>query len=197
LLRPLSAKLLAPTLPEREGWVERDRLFGFQGRTRKPQMALAAELGIEDYPAPAGGCCFLTDPAYGRKVTDLWRHRDKDSLTWEDYMLLKVGRHLRVGEDLKVIVGRDESENDMLVRMRGGRLLMEVEGVPSPIVLVDAPEETLSDEKLRVAARIAARYSDGRDGGVPLKVRVENGDAVWRLEVQPFRNEDTNRWLIT
>ncbi len=75
LLRPLCAHHLPPTLPEREGWVDREKLFDFCGRSRKPQMALAKQYGFEDYAQPAGGCCFLTDANYAHKLADLWKFR--------------------------------------------------------------------------------------------------------------------------
>lgn len=196
LLRPLSAQLLKPTLPEREGWIDRSKLFGFQGRSRKPQMRLVAKLGIKDYPTPAGGCCFLTDPSYGRKVHDLWKTNLKDDLDWEDYRLLKVGRHLRIRPDLKVIVGRNEEENQVLDRYRGSRLLLEVEDVPSPMVLIDEKSSSVNEEKQYIAARIAARYSDGRDCEHPLSVRIENGDKVRFIKVKPYSAEETARWII-
>jgi len=194
LLRPLSAQLLSPTLPEREGWVDRSRLFRFQGRTRKPQMALAAELGIEDYPQPAGGCCLLTDPAYGRKVRDLWERSDKDELGWEDYLILKTGRHLRVNPELKIVVGRNQAENQILAEFGRGSVRIEVEGIPGPLVVLDAQ---LTDANVLVAARIAARYSDGRDSPEELTVRVENGDEVRHIPVRPYKAEEVEPWVIS
>jgi len=111
LLRPLSAKLLPPTLPEQKGWIDRERLLAIQGRSRKEQMKLIRERGIADYPQPAGGCCFLTDQNYARKLRDLLAHMSEDEeLTMEHVMLLKVGRHFRLPDGTKVIVGRDEGE---------------------------------------------------------------------------------------
>ncbi|RZV46494.1 MAG: tRNA (5-methylaminomethyl-2-thiouridylate)-methyltransferase, partial [Sphingomonadaceae bacterium] len=95
LLRPLCAKNLEPTLPEREGWVERAQMMDFHGRSRKPQMALAARFGFEDYAQPAGGCCFLTDQSYSVKLQDLWDNRGSKRYELDDIMLLKVGRHIR------------------------------------------------------------------------------------------------------
>jgi len=89
LLRPLCAQNLPETLPEREGWVNRDELYDFSGRTRKPQMALAEKFGFDDYAQPAGGCCFLTDKAYSVKLTDLWASRGKRDYEIDDIMLLK------------------------------------------------------------------------------------------------------------
>lgn len=95
LVRPLSAQNLPPSKPEREGWIDREKLFNFSGRTRKPQMALAAQWGIEDYAQPAGGCCFLTDANYTQKLKDLWAHRPSRDYELDDIMLLKIGRHFR------------------------------------------------------------------------------------------------------
>ena len=86
LLRPLCAKYLPPTLPEREGWVDRDQLFDFSGRSRKPQMTLAKQFGIEEYAQPAGGCCFLTDEKYSSKLADMWQHRGEKRYELDDIM---------------------------------------------------------------------------------------------------------------
>jgi len=114
LLRPLCAQNLAATLPEREGWVDREKLLGFSGRNRKPQMALAKEFGFEDYATPAGGCCFLTDKNYSSKLVDLWKARNKKEYELDDIMLLKVGRHIRPQPHYKLIVSREEGENNFL-----------------------------------------------------------------------------------
>ena len=102
LLRPLCAKNLPATLPEREGWVDREKLFDFSGRSRKPQMALAQEYGFNDYAQPAGGCCFLTDESYSLKLVDLWKARGKKDYDLDDVMLLKVGRHIRPKQNFKL-----------------------------------------------------------------------------------------------
>ena len=93
LLRPLSAKLLPPTLPEREGWVNRDLLCDFSGRSRKPQIALAKHFGFDDYPQPAGGC-ILTDEFYAKRLLDFWQQQGSKDYTLDDIRLLQVGRHL-------------------------------------------------------------------------------------------------------
>ena len=193
LLRPLSAQLLPETLPEREGWVDRDKLFGFHGRNRKPQMELAAELGIDGYPQPAGGCCFLTDPAYGRRVKDLWQNSIKDELEWDDYLLLKTGRHLRVKPDLKVIVGRDEGENMFLEQYAKFMIQLEPIDINGPVTVVD---RTISEEDLMIAARLTACYSSHRniEDAVNLVIRDEKTERT--VSVKPFSREEANKWLI-
>lgn len=155
LLRPLSAKLLPPTIPEREGWVDRDRLCAIQGRSRHEQMRLATELGIEDYPSPAGGCCFLTDQHFARRIRDFFEYRGKEYLTMDDVMLLKVGRHFRISPDVKAVVGREEGENKFLERYAAGRWKLEVLDELGPTTLIEG-EPTRED--LRLVAGITARY---------------------------------------
>ncbi|MCS7313339.1 MAG: hypothetical protein NZ742_10590, partial [Acidobacteria bacterium] len=95
LLRPLSAKLLPPTIPEKMGWVDRAKLLGLRGRSRKVQMALAEKYGIVDYPQPAGGCCVLVDPNFAMRLQDSLLHRPTEVMDLRDILLLKVGRHFR------------------------------------------------------------------------------------------------------
>jgi tRNA U34 2-thiouridine synthase MnmA/TrmU len=96
ILRPLSALLLAETIPEKEGLVDRSKLLDISGRSRKRQMELAAKMGIDDYPSPAGGCK-LTEPAFSKRLRDLFT---QDSFSLEDIELLKLGRHFRLSKDI-------------------------------------------------------------------------------------------------
>lgn len=112
LLRPLSAKLLRPTLPEREGWVDREKLYAFEGRGRKRLIALAKRFGLKDIPTPSTGCS-LTEPRFSKKVFDLI-NASGESRRW-DFELLKIGRHFRFDAHTKVVIGRDQAENDQLL----------------------------------------------------------------------------------
>ncbi len=192
ILRPLSAGILPPTLPETEGWVDRNRLQSFRGRTRKPQMALAEQYGITEYPTPAGGC-ILTEPSYGNKVRDIWKYSDKEKLSWEDYNLLRIGRHLRVNSGLKVVVGRHEAENNLLESYVSGRTRIEPTEVPGPVVITD--ESADPDQEL-VAARICARYCKaGREGG-EVEMRLDRDGASKLISVKAFKPEEIVDWLI-
>ncbi len=111
LLRPLSAQLLEPTLPELLGVVDREGLLRIAGRSRQEQIALAEAKGIRDYSTPAGGC-LLTDEHFARKTRDLFAHEERP--TTKDMELLTIGRHFRIGPKTKVIVGRNEVENLLL-----------------------------------------------------------------------------------
>jgi len=160
LLRPLCAKLLPPTLPEQEGWVDRERLLDINGRSRKVQMALAEQYGYRDYAQPAGGCCFLTNEQYSRKLSDLWTARGEKRYELEDILLLKIGRHLRPRPHYKLIVARDEGENNFLLGFRKRYTHLQATSHAGPLVLVDgAPDES----DLELAARLTARFGKGRE----------------------------------
>lgn len=163
LLRPLSAKLLPPTKPEREGWVDREKLFRFNGRSRRPLIKLAKSLGIEDIPSPSTGCA-LTEKTFSEKVFDLIR-LDPTAGTWQ-FKLLTHGRHFRYDENCKVIVGRHEAENVVLEGLHelpdaeSSALLMP-EGLIGPAALVVGP---LTDGALQFAVGLIWRYSKKNRG---------------------------------
>ena len=187
LLRPLCAKNLPPCKPELEGWVDREKLYGFEGRTRKPQMALAAEFGFDDYAQPAGGCCFLTDKQYSVKLGDLWAARGSREYDLDDIMLLKVGRHLRPRPNFKIIVGREEGENRFLEGYRKRFVHMIPRSHSGPLVLLDG-ELTAGD--IELAARLAARFSKGRDAEqVTIEVKPMDADA-YCFDVLPLTADE-------
>jgi tRNA U34 2-thiouridine synthase MnmA/TrmU len=159
LVRPLCAKKLPPTLPEREGWIDREKLFEFSGRSRKPQMALAEEYDFNDYATPAGGCCFLTDETYSRKLVDMWQARSDRDYDLDDIMLLKVGRHIRPRPNFKMIVGREEGENKYLEGYKKQFPYLRSTSHTGPLVLIDG---TLSNDDLELAARLTARFGHGK-----------------------------------
>jgi len=194
LLRPLCAKNLAATLPEREGWVERDQLLDFHGRNRKPQMALAKKFGFEDYASPAGGCCFLTDVSYAKKLADLWQAQQEKKYELDDIMLLKVGRHIRPKPNYKLIVSREEGENKFLSGYRKNFTYLETESCGGPLTLVDGKA---TDEDLETASRIVARFSQGKnEDSVTVKITQINGDekTVKVLPMPP--SEIKQEWYV-
>ncbi|BCO32433.1 hypothetical protein TspCOW1_25360 [Thiohalobacter sp. COW1] len=193
LLRPLCAKNLPETLPEREGWVERERLYDFSGRSRKPQMALAQQFGFEDYAQPAGGCCFLTDRQYSTKLADLWQARGERRYELDDIMLLKVGRHIRPRSNFKLIIGRDEGENNFLEGYRKQFTHLRSTSHKGPLVLLDGE---VDDADLELAARLLGRFSQGRDAA---EVEVEinrNGESSIR-RVRPLPPDEIRQdWYL-
>jgi tRNA-specific 2-thiouridylase len=157
VLRPLSAKLLPETAAEKEGLVKREMLCNFSGRSRKPQMALARDLGLTDYPAPAAGC-LLTEPNYSYRLRELLKYNPDPSLN--DLNLLRLGRHFRLSQSCKAIVGRDEKENETIESYAGeDNYLLRVEHTGSPSVLLSGQG---SRDFLAFAASLCARYSDAK-----------------------------------
>ncbi|MEW6777773.1 MAG: hypothetical protein AB1405_15860 [Bdellovibrionota bacterium] len=135
ILRPLSAKLLDPTRPEQEGIVDRSKLFGVSGRSRQELMELAHRYGLKEIPQPSIGCR-LTDPNFARRVKDAWSHEEADE-RWE-YELLKIGRHLRSPGGTKIVLGRDEEENNELSYLQErlpGSVFFEPENFFGPAAL--------------------------------------------------------------
>lgn len=159
IVRPLSAKLLAPTLPELNGWINRELLCDFSGRSRQPQMRLAQKFGFKEFPQPGGGC-LLTDPNFCERLQDLLDHRVNRDYSLDDILLLRLGRHLRMNSNLKAIVGRDQAENDFIERFLGKYTLLQTIDYPGALVLLDG---VINEEELLSMAGLAAHYSKGRE----------------------------------
>jgi len=190
IVRPLSARLLEPSKPEREGWVDREKLLDFRGRGRKRQFQLAKDLGVVDYPSPAGGCR-LTEPNFCDRLRDMKDHEGLRGV--RDIDLLKLGRHFRLGPTTKLILGRDAKENLAIEAVRElYDLLLKVESVPGPSALIPI---TATDEEIQLAARICASYSDcPKDGVVSLKIKSATG--VRRCDVMAADRSDIDRLRI-
>jgi tRNA-specific 2-thiouridylase len=189
LVRPLSAKLLEPTIPEREGILDRSRLLDIHGRSRQRQIRLARELGIVEWPQPAGGCCYLTDESFSRKFFDILDARElageERRIRKEDIVLLSTGRHFRLSRAAKLVVGRSEGENAILDAYGEGRARLMARDLNGPVALV---EGTPTWEERQLAARIVARYGKGRT--LPrVEVEWSEDGVVEILEVEPELDE--------
>jgi len=191
LVRPLSAKLLPPSIPEEEGILDRALLGDLSGRGRTRQIAMAREMGLAEWPQPAGGCCFLTDESFSRKFFDILGQREAAGqprrIDRDDVVLMTTGRHFRLSPTVKLVVGRTEVENVTLESYAGDTRARVVARVHAgPVALV---EGVPTWEERQLAARIVARYGKGKD--LPL-VEVEWRDpdgGVEVLEVEPERDE--------
>ncbi|GAB4244769.1 MAG: hypothetical protein Kow00129_04430 [Thermoleophilia bacterium] len=186
VLRPLSALLFPPTEPERRGLVDRRRLRGFKGRNRKPQMALAEELGLKEYPSPAGGCV-LTEPGFGVRYRRLQRFLADKGLGEIDVNRAKVlvsGRHFVSSEGEWITIARNDQENCRLLELQEAHRIFAAVGyapqVGGPVAAVLAAGSAGS-ETLREAADLAARYGQGRGADT---VRVTFADAVRGTEAE-------------
>lgn len=171
VLRPLSARLLPETEPERLGWVDRTRLLGISGRGRDMQLALARRYGLTAHTSPGGGC-LLTDPEYSRRLRDLLEHDREPAM--DDVALLRIGRHFRVTPGLKVVLGRDAAENAKLRGWEGpSRRLVEPEGFPGPTALVVGEPAAVGTEAAR---DLIGRFA--RPGPGERRVRWREGEVL-------------------
>lgn len=194
LLRPLCGKNLPETLPEREGWINREKLYDFSGRSRKPQMELAEKYGFIDYAQPAGGCCFLTDEKYSNKLVDLWKTRGTKEYELDDIMLLKVGRHIRPNPRFKIMIAREDGEGRFMEGYKKTFTNLNCSSHQGPLALI---EGTPTEEDLVIAAKLIARYGQGREAQtVDVEIRLLNGESK-NLSVTPFlADEIPQEWFI-
>jgi len=191
VLRPLSAKLLPETLPEKKGLVSRENLFDIRGRSRRVQLELARRFRVEGFPSPAGGC-ILTEEAFGRRFKDLKRHNPDFGL--KDAILLKFGRHIRLDDKTKVIIGRNKSENEEMVKhISPEDVIFEVLEYKGPVGLYYG---SLEESLLQKAASIIISYSKAPKN-VPVKVKFYNRLEFEKcLEAKAISLEEVHPLLI-
>ena len=188
ILRPLSAKLLPETEAEKKGWVDRKKLLDIKGRCRKPQIELAKNLKISDYPCPSGGC-LLTYKEFADKVRDLFEHKKKVSV--KDINLLKIGRHFRLDKN-KIIVGRNKEENEQLLKMKEkDDYYFEVPVFMGPITILQGSKMKKAVEK---AAGLTVRYSDVKEKKVSVKFGKEKLNK--KIIVKPICEEEIEKMRI-
>ena len=179
VLRPLSAKLMPPTVPEQKGWIDRERLLDLCGRSRKVQLEMADAAGLDDVPQPAGGCAYV-EQGFATRFFDFLQHNDDEAFGFDDITLMRIGRHFRLNPLARLIVGRDEEQNELLRTWRDTHILLEAADVKTPVGLLDLRRDldpaTLGkvdaapgfDDELRreladtlqLAATVVARYAD-------------------------------------
>jgi tRNA-uridine 2-sulfurtransferase len=193
VVRPLSALVLDPTIPEREGWLDRSQLHGFSGRGRKDQMRLAREYGIQSYPTPGGGC-LLTEQAFSKRFSDLVEHGHCDL---KNVQLLKIGRHFRFSKQVKLVVGRNEQENRRIEELaHDGDVLLGGDGIPGPTGIIRGL--TASDNVIiEAACAILARYCD-KNGSheVPVVIKMIPGSEARVVRVTPASEESLSQLRI-
>lgn len=154
ILRPLSAALLPPTRAELDGQIDRSSLLGISGRGRTVQFKLAERYGIRGFSTPAGGC-LLTDKNFSEKLRDLFN--DQDSVSPHDIRLLTIGRHFRLGMSERIVLGRDQRENEVLAGLASqGYHLFTPQGFSGPLALLAG---TPTPELKQAAGRLIITYS--------------------------------------
>jgi tRNA U34 2-thiouridine synthase MnmA/TrmU len=189
LLRPLCAKHLPETEPEKMGWVDRNKLLDFKGRSRKPQLQLAKEFGLTEFIKPPAGGCILTDINYSKKLKDFLNNENE--LTKDDVFLLSIGRHFRK-DKIKFIIGRNLQDNQNLLEFKDNAIIFECKDVPSPIGFTKS--KLTFDDKIFIASAVA-RYSDAKTLE-KVKVVVYNKSNEEEIEVKPASEEILKKYRI-
>ncbi len=191
IVRPLSARKLPETLPEKEGLINRSLLLDLSGRSRKPQMALALEFGITDYPSPAGGC-LLTDKGYSARLKDIFDHRE--TFTENELHLLKFGRHFRLDDNTKIIVGRTQKDNENIIRYHNSAedATIRVEKFPGPTVLI--PHGGTKD-MTALAASVCVGYSKAPNH-IPTDVKIVTRNGHDIIQVSGILPAEVRHFLI-
>ena len=190
ILRPMSAKLLPITPMEEEGLVDRDQLLDIQGRSRKPQEALAREWGLTDFPSSGGGC-LLTEIHFSDRLRDLINHQP--DCTVEDVELLKIGRQFRLSAQSKLTLGRHQKDNDAIREAaRGAYITLRTPGVSGPLGLVSGEP---SEEDLHTAGAILATYGKGKEQE-QVEVLAEMPDGEKRYKVAPMPREEATKMIV-
>jgi tRNA-specific 2-thiouridylase len=184
LLRPMSAKLLAPTIAEQNGWVDREKLEKISGRSRDRQLELAKEIGLEDFESPGGGC-LLTDENFAKKMNDFIKH---DKFEVKDIPLMKFGRHLRLSDGAKLVVGRNQEENGYLQNIDNDKYYhVKTIGLPGPHAML-SKDASKSDKEL--ATKVVLTYCKTKeDQAYTISYDVDEVQGLpfaSRDEIQPF-----------
>jgi len=190
LVRPLSQKLLTDTLPIREGWVKKAEMLDIQGRGRHRQLEMIKEYGIEDYQTPGGGCS-LTDVGYSRKLKDSMQH---EMMSIKYLNFLKVGRHFRLNEEVKMIVGRNNSDNELLGNIVTDEIVFQSADFPGPLGVVQSKRE-LAKTEIELAASLVLRYNSKiKEFGkvnYGMNFKLEN-----QIETSKMKPEEAEKLLI-
>ena len=205
LLRPLSARLMSPTLAETEGWVDREQLLNFSGRGRSRQLALAREFGITDFPAPAGGC-ILADPILSRRIKNFYNDdfvvKSRD-MTVTDILLLLVGRQFLLPGGGWLILGRDERDNSRLTNLvEAGDAVLTLEDRPGPVALLRRAasgyvDGTAREADLQYGAALVVRYGKKVQGGPGAGTVAIGLDALRRtVTAEPLADDQFVGWML-
>ena len=183
IVRPLSAALLPETDPEKDGLIKRENLGMIRGRTRRGQLDMAKKYGIEN-PPNAGGGCLLTEPHFGIKAKDLFSHTKNPTIN--DIDLLKIGRHFRLDEETKFIVGRNKDENEMIKAIAlPGDILLEAKDFVGPVSILRGSN---AKQHLKFASSITLRYSDAPNNEQAI-VSIKNNDLVEEIASKSAEEE--------
>ncbi len=186
ILRPMCAKNMPITKPEREGWVDREKLLGISGRSREVQLQLASDFGWEDFQSPGGGC-LLTDINFTKKIREFIEHND---LQVEDIDVLKNGRHLRLPNGSKLVIGRNQAENELLENAINDKYLrIKVDEIPGPFALLSAEA---NEDDINLSAQIVLTFTKTNP---EMEYMVHIGNEIIKATPLPKR-EDAHKYFV-
>ena len=196
IVRPLSQKLLPDTKPIREGWIKKDQLLDLKGRNRTPQIELAKKFGVTEYPTPAGGC-LLTDQGYSKRLKDL---KDHKMFALKFIAFLDVGRQFRLDDSTKLIIGRNQNDNEFMEKLIGkhidkGNVILKAKDIPGPIGVLQSRDEMVPDEIEELAAEILVRYVSKVNDEAVVLVNFPDGE-IKELKVEKQTNGFKRKLLI-
>ncbi|SNZ03147.1 tRNA U34 2-thiouridine synthase MnmA/TrmU, contains the PP-loop ATPase domain [Persephonella hydrogeniphila] len=195
VLKPLSAKVLPPTVPEIKGWVDREKLEGIVGRSRKRQLQLAKELGIDEFEQPAGGCCYLTDENFARKYLETVSVENR--ITREDLYLLTIGRHFRLPTGTKVVVSRNEGEGNFIKGLKNNYWFFEPVGKGAVAIAKTIENRGLTEDEIKMIADLVARYSKTDENGkIDIRYTSPEGNNKGVITGQRMQEETIESWRI-
>jgi tRNA-uridine 2-sulfurtransferase len=191
ILRPLSAGKLPETICEQQGMVDREMLLDISGRSRKEQIELARQFEITDYPSPAGGC-LLTEKVYSARLRDMFEH--ENTCDEKQLNLLKYGRHFRLDQNTKIIVGRTSKDNENIKKYASHdkHILMNVADYPGPVVVT--PKNANADI-LSLAGSICAGYSKAPDK-IPVSIKIQTDAGCKTIKVAGMPHQEVRKHMI-
>ena len=182
----MCAKNMPITKPEREGWVDREKLLGISGRSREVQLQLASDFGWEDFQSPGGGC-LLTDINFTKKIREFIEHND---LQVEDIDVLKNGRHLRLPNGSKLVIGRNQAENELLENAINDKYLrIKVDEIPGPFALLSAEA---NEDDINLSAQIVLTFTKTNP---EMEYMVHIGNEIIKATPLPKR-EDAHKYFV-
>lgn len=186
IVRPLCAKCLPPTKPEKEGLIDREKLYAINGRSRKKQIELANEFGLEEFPGAAGGC-LLTDKSYGLRVKDMLENQS-GTFSEEDFYLLKIGRHFRLDKDTKAIVARNAEECNQLTDLSiDGDILFEIDNAIGPVTLLRGK---IKDESIQLAGGLTIYFSKQKGNNtITILSRKQKSNEEYKFQADSVSDE--------
>ncbi|MCL1832936.1 MAG: hypothetical protein FWG49_00380 [Leptospirales bacterium] len=190
LLRPLSAKLLKPTIPEINGIVDREKLYAINGRGRSEQFELAETFGIKNFSTPSGGCLF-TDKFIAARIKDLIDYNPE--FKQDELYLLKIGRHFRIHSMLKIVVSKSEKDTIELEKYENNSDFFFKPDFSGPSVYVKG---IMNENDIDIINSIISRY--GRPSSAENLINIYKNGVLYKTinVIEPIDDKKLKNYRI-